>query len=652
MPVPSDGPETPRSTIELALVEASHLLVSATDVDLREVLRILGESVGAEAAYLVTAPGEEEFAFVSKPVGSLVLWHRDGAEQAPRFFGDDAGGAPALRLLARTPDYVQTAGAAQRPPTADGDGDPAGLAIPLLSKEERFIGYLGIEHAALPDDALREHGRVLSVFGDLLASYFSRKHAEQALRESEQRWRRFVDLHPDPILITADGAILYANAASAALLGLPDADDVRAYLLRDFLPADLYEVVEQQRQVQAFSASPTPFEHEVIRVDGEERTVESVSVPTSFEGRPAVQTVFRDVTERKRSEERYRTFVQTISEGVWRIDLEAPVSVMALPSLQATHLLEYGYLAECNAMMTRILGAEHTADVVGQRIRHLLPPIDHRVLEAFVLDGYRLHNHELTLTHGDGARRHFAVNAVGRVERGVLLRVWGSCVEVTERVEMERRMVAVLEEEQERIGRDLHDSVGQLLTGIRMLSENLGRRYFEPGSDGAAAAQKVTAFAEEALQRVRDICRGLVPPQLAHEGLGAALQGLAATLDAVSDVRCTFSGSPEVETDEYETNLQLYRIAQEAANNALKHARPSHVWIRLTAHADALTLEVEDDGVGFDPDEHARTSIGLYSMRRRASSVRAALTIESSAELGSLVRVRLPAAPGGGKGAG
>ena len=635
-----DEPGTTRSSIEIALVEASHLLVSATQVDLREVLRILGEAVEAESAYLVTAPGEEEFALRNAPHGSVVLWHRNGEEAEHRLFETERpSSTPALRLLATTPDYVSHPHHVR---TGMYDGEQAGLAIPVLSRQDRFIGYLGIEHAALPEHALREHGRVLSVFGDLLASYFSRKHAEQALRESEERWRQFVDLHPDPILVTVDDAILYANMASATLFGLERAEDLRDYVLRDFLPADLYEVVEQQRQAQAYGPAPTPFEHDIIRLDGEERAVESVSVPTTFLGQDAVQTVLRDVTERKRSEERYRTFVQTISEGVWRIDLETPTSVMALPRLQADHVLEFGYLAECNAMMMRLLGARQLADVIGQRVRTLLPPLDHRVLETFVVSGYRLHNHELSLTRSDGTRRHFSINAVGRVERGTLLRIWGSCVEITERVEMERRMVAVLEEEQERIGRDLHDSVGQLLTGIRMLSENLGRRYFAEDSEGAAAAGKVTAFAEEALQRVRDICRGLVPPQLYQEGLAAALQGLTASLDALSDVRCTFIRRADVDVEDDETKLQLFRIAQEAANNALKHANAHHIWIRLVVQDHALTLEVEDDGEGFDTERLERTSIGLYSMKRRASSIRATLSIESSEELGTMVRVSLP----------
>ena len=639
----------PRSGIEHALVEVSRLLVSSGKADLSEVLRLVGEAVGAESAYLVTVDDEDDPLVADAPQpGTVTRWRRDGALSGRIFDGPSP--APALRLLARTHRGAPPSpdGTASDPAVRDGtdreiDSEQEGVAIPLLSQQDRFVGYLGIEHAALSDGALREHGRVLSVFGDLLAGYLSRQRAERALSESEERWRKFVEFNPEAILVVADDAILYANQACAQLLGLPDAADLGGYTLHDFLPADQHDVVEDRRRDPEAVGAFTPFEHEIVRLDGEERLVETIAVGIPFKGIPAVQVVIRDVTDRKRSEERYRNFVQTISEGVWRIDLAEPTSALALPYLQADRILTHGYLAECNTMMTRLLGAERTEAVIGQPIRTLVPSLDQRLVQTFVEDGYRLHNYELTV-QGEGALpRHFALNAVGRIERGALVRIWGSCIEVTERVEMERRMVAVLEEQQERIGRDLHDSVGQLLTGIRMLSENLGTRYFTPTDEGAAAARKVTSFAEEALQRVREICRGLVPPQLYQEGLPSALQTLAANMDALSDVRCTFNHQGNADVDDYDAKLQLYRMAQEAINNALKHAEPSHVWIRFSIEDRRLTLEVEDDGVGFDPDGGSGKSLGLYSMRRRASSIRAALTIDSEEGVGTMIRVVLPA---------
>ncbi len=631
-----------RSVIEAALVSVSHLLVSSSEADLREVLRLLGEALGAECAYLVTVPDEEN-ALAETPsstaLGTLVRWHRDGAAAGDGFFAEADPDSPALRLLADAQQHAVHDGRGPSPTSRTDDREPAGIAIPLLSKQERFVGYLGIEHAALPDQALREHGRVLSVFGDLLTGYLSRRDAERALLESEERWRKFVEFNPEAILVSADGAILYANEACARLLGLGTPAELSDYALRDFLPAHQYDLVESQ---QADQDDHAPLEHEIIRLDGEERVVETIAVTVRFQGTEAVQMVMRDITDRRRSEERYRTFVQTISEGVWRIDLARPVSALAFPALQAEQVIEHGYLAECNTMMTRLLGAARTEAIVGQPLRVLVPALSRHLVEAFVEDGYRLHNYEMTVPAGRHPR-HFSLNAVGRTERGALVRIWGSCVEITERVEMERRMVAVLEEQQERIGRDLHDSVGQLLTGIRMLSENLGTRHFSEGDDGFAATRKVTAFAEEALERVREICRGLVPPQLYQEGLASALQGLAATMDALSEVRCTFVHHGAAAVEDYETQLQLYRMAQEATNNALKHAQPGHVWIRLAREEGLVTLEVEDDGQGFDEERSTGRSLGLYGMKRRASSIRATLTIDSEASVGTLVKVVLPA---------
>lgn len=630
-----------RSGIEHGLVEVSRLLVSSGHADLEEVLRIVGEAVGAECAYLVTVLDDTPPDDAPIPLGEMVKWHRDGEAAKNRLFNGKtpSPGGPAMRLLAkaRRPDGQQS-------PLREklADGEQAGLAIPLLSRQDRFVGYLGIEHAALSNDDLRDHGRVLSVFGDLLAGYLDRTRAEYALSESEERWRKFVEFNPEAILVLSDNVILYANEACARLFGFQNPDEIRNYALRDFLPADQYEAVEQQRTEYVDQATYTPFEHEIIRLDGEERVVETVAVGVPFEGEEAVQMVIRDITDRRRSEERYRNFVQTISEGVWRIDLAEPVSALALPYLQADRIFNQGYLAECNTMMTRLFGAARTEEVVGKPLHVLVPTLDKRTLHAFIEDGYRLHNHELTVQRSGGSPRHFALNAVGRLERGALVRIWGSCVEVTERVEMERRMVAVLEEQQERIGRDLHDSVGQLLTGIRMLSENLATRYFDPSEKGFAATKKVTTFAEEALQRVREICRGLVPPQLYQEGLTSALRALAANIDSLSDVRCIFVHQGNVDIEDYDAKLQLYRMTQEAINNALKHAQPSHVWIRFVHTPEVFTLEVEDDGVGFDAERSAGKSLGLYSMKRRASSIRATLTIDSEPGVGTMVRATLP----------
>lgn len=642
---PSDAPPYDRSRVEAALVEVSHLLVSSSDVDLRQVLRALGEAVGAEYAYLVTTSWGAEAGPETLQRGALTVWHRDGPEAEAALQASDAE-PPLVRLpLLGGDGLVEGRPAVSRLVRRGERGETERLAIPILSEHDRFVGYLGIERARLPEETLREHSDVLSIFGDLLASYFGRVSAERALRESEERWRKLVGYHPEPILVTANDVILYANEACARLLGAQRPEDLLAYTLHDFLPADQGDLIEAQRNAQLLQLSDIPFEHEVVRLDGEERIVEALSVAVTFRGRAAIQTVLRDVTERKASEERYRTFVQTISEGVWRVDLEPPISTLAAPALQVEHILQHGRLAECNATMAEMMGPARARGAPDHPLEAVFPFLPRPLLETFVRSGYRLQHHEFSVAQPEGPLRHYAVNAVGRLDRGQLIRIWGSCVDVTARVEMERRMVAALEEQQERIGQDLHDGVGQLLTGIRMMSDNLVARLTATERDEATleVARKIGRFAYEAAQRVREICRGLAPPQLFQESLAYALESLTTHADSCSETRCTFSWDTQAEVYDREAKLQLYRIAQEAVNNALKHARAAHIRVRLALVGEDVALEVEDDGVGFDVDTEQGRSIGLYSMQRRASSVRAHLTV-SSRPGRTLVRVLLPVA--------
>src|SRR5690606_6230617 len=165
-------------------------------------------------------------------------------------------------------------------------------------------------------------------------------------------------------------------------------------------------------------------------------------------------------------------------------------------------------------------------------------------------------------------RRHLLVNAVGLVRRQGLVRIWGSCNDVTDRVELEQQMVAALEEQQERFGRDLHDGVGQLLTAVRMLSSNLAERFFTEEEDGYNLAKKVVQFAEDASQRVREIHNGLAPFHLYQDGLIVVLNDMVQDINALPGVSCQFKTDDKVNVTGREEMLHLYRIAQKATNNA------------------------------------------------------------------------------------
>lgn len=626
-----------RLRVEEALVNASRLLVSSGEVDLEEILRIIGEAVRAACVYLVTIPPDAD-ALVDLGDGSeihlgLTVWRREaGARDGARDL--EASLKPELQELLRSLEEPTPY------PKPLESASPAS-AVPILSSEDQLYGYLGIEHSQGPHDWQEEDFRLLHVVGDMLSTYFERNMAEEALRDSEERWRRLVVSHPEPILLVRDARIVYINAAGARVFGADAPENVVGRPLFDFVSAELHSLIEQRQEALMRGEATDPLQYEIIRLDGEERIVESFSVPVVYGGHPAAQTVMRDITERKKSEERYRTFVEAISEGIWHLELKRPTATTTLGHLQTSLIWKHGVLVECNDVMAAFLGAESPGDVVGRRPYELLP--NDAMVQDFVDSGYRLRNREYSFRTGPDQRvRHFVVNAVGTVERGQLVRIWGSCIDVTDRVELERRMVAVLEEQQQRIGRDLHDGVGQLLTGVRMLSQNLAENYIDEDDPVKGQARKIVRFAEEASERVRDIYRGLTPVQLFQEGLAAALDELAHNTDALPNVDCTFERDGRVDVHGREKVLHLYRIAQEATNNALKHAAAAHIRIALERADDSVVLTVEDNGTGFRTENRDAKSLGLDSMYYRARSIHADFTIDSEPGEGTVIRCILP----------
>lgn len=642
-PPPTSPPaaEQAHEAAQLALAQISRFLVSSAGADLDQVLALLGDALQADSVYVVLAPDS-----VLAPPSLTGL---DAPADAPSYLAGQTftwtrGGGDAPSPLAvpdphlASPLPADVAGGEVLLSHVEDGGDRQGLAVPLLAEDDRFVGYLGIERDGLAGEDSAPYDRVISVLGDVLGTHLSRLAVEEARQRTEERWRSLVDRHPDPTFVCVHGTVRYANANAARVLGASTADALRGRPFTDFLRPGDVERVEEGRRAQLESALPAPFEHTVVRLDGDERTVESVSVP--FPGvAGGLQFVLRDVTERKESEERYRTFVDTISEGIWRIELDRPVPRGATPRVQAQHVVDHGRVAELNPTMTRMFW-DGRRPAAGVPVRALMGDHGLPLFRAFASAGHRLLAHETALRHDGDPPRHFSVNAVGRFERDELVGIWGSCTEITGRVEMERSMVAVLEEQQERIGRDLHDSVGQLLTGVRMLSEGLAER--EAGGEGAPTLARIAAYASEALDRVREICRGLVPPQLYSEGAAGALAELVDHVDALGPTRCTFHHDGVADAADPDVALQVYRIVQEALSNALRHAGAETVWVYFGVDDEDLVVEVEDDGVGFVLDGDRTRSLGLYSMNRRAHSVGATLAVETRPGAGTTVRVTFP----------
>jgi PAS domain S-box-containing protein len=220
--------------------------------------------------------------------------------------------------------------------------------------------------------------------------------------------------------------------------------------------------------------------------------------------------------------------------------------------------------------------------------------------------------------------------------------------DLTQRKELEREVLEIPALEQRRIGQELHDDLGQELTGLALMADALAQRL--KGSPGdAQLAAKVAAGLERVHQRVRALSRGLVPVEVDPEGLQGALEELATRTSEQAGAACTFECRGTVNLASAVIATHLLRIAQEAVSNALRHGRARRIHIGLHAEADTLTLSVRDDGVGVRGPLEETRGLGLRIMRNRAAVIGGTLTVGPGEAGGTLLTCILSTGKGHGE---
>lgn len=211
---------------------------------------------------------------------------------------------------------------------------------------------------------------------------------------------------------------------------------------------------------------------------------------------------------------------------------------------------------------------------------------------------------------------------------------------VIERERLERAIADAAAEQQSELGRELHDSVSQILTGVGMMAETLRLELKRESSPHAALAAKLVRFLSEAQEKVRQVSRGLMPVEADREGLMNALERLTQQFRDIYDVRCFFECDEPVFITDFGT--ELYYIAREAAHNAAKHAHARVIAIRLSEDERSVRLVIEDDGDGFGTNGEATAGMGLSIMRHRARVIGADLDVHSNPSRGTTVSCTLP----------
>jgi PAS domain S-box-containing protein len=490
--------------------------------------------------------------------------------------------------------------------------------------------------------------------------------------------RRLAELSGDGLVIVdAHHRCLYVNPSGCTLLGVTEAE-LRG---RDFVqqfPA------HERGALTTCLASPDGTQayrwSSIARRSGDrEHAFEYAALPCAVAGEPAVAVMLRDVTEHRELERRatalaaigasmaYAGSLKATLEGLARKVVQA-IGIQACllwvfdeerkcPFVGGTYGLPAGYVAAVDALWRSGVtppsarAFESRQIVVDRTYRQrLLDPAfaaQHEYIRAAPWD---------TLVYVPLIYREEAVGTLvcyypagadpGQAEISFLNAVAVQAAVVVENARLyERAQEAAVLEERQRLSRELHDSVSQALYSIA-LGAKTAHALLSPGSAVIEPLEFVLAQTERGLAEMRALIFELRPEALEQEGLAAALQRQINAVQARHQivVMTTLCEEPDVPLAVKEA---VYRIAQEALHNIVKHANARSAEVRLEYGAEQFTLDVSDDGAGFDPGEEFPGHLGLRTMRERAMRLGGTLDIESGPSAGTRVRVHIPTRPHG-----
>jgi len=433
-------------------------------------------------------------------------------------------------------------------------------------------------------------------------------------------------------VLTPDGTVIRANQAALKAASLRPED----VLGRPFEAAYWWSYsrsVQQRLRAaieRAGDGAPSRYD-EVIRL-GEERfiTIDFQIVPMCDEAGQVTHLVpsAMDITDRTQAEQRLRE-----NEARLRAIVDTAVDGIITINDQGTILF-------FNAAAERMFGHK-AGDVLGREVG-LIMPSPHREQHGSHLARYRATGVGRvigTVLETEARRKDGTVFPIElSVSKVTGLDLFTGIIrDISERQKLRRQLITTAEEQRRQIGQELHDNIGQELTGISLMSDALAETLKQQGSAESELAARIHDCLMRVQQRVRAVARGLIPVDVDARGLMNALAELAGSTSLDHRIGCTFECRAPVAVQDARAATQLYRIAQQAIANSIEHGRAGQIRISLAEQDGILRLEVSDNGVGLQDEPPSGQGVGLKVMQYRAESIGGALEIAAAEDGGMKV---------------
>lgn len=522
-----------------------------------------------------------------------------------------------------------------------------------------------------------------------------RRELARKFEESQEKYQDIVESSLDGIVIVQDGKLVFVNSSAIKIFAYESAEEMKTLSFTDTVaPASRFFVLEGYQGRLIGEDILRNYEIKGLTKQGKIIDLEVSAKLVSWNGRTAVQASFRDITERKVLEREQalwlweqetmstidrqlvssvdlRVVLDTISHhakvltradwaGVMMVDLTAVQALWRAAKGNKTPLPQESFqlgkamveVAKSNdPMVMQDLGINPRFPIdefppfkeenIVSAAR--FPLIVEKEIRGQLVIGYRQHHEfsprEIRLLSSLAEKSSIALanaqlydNLLSR-ERDLEL--------------LSGARVKAQEEERRRIAREIHDSLGQLLTAIKFNVEIFEDVANLQGSDERQRIEDIKSLLDNAMNEAREISYNLMPSVLVDFGLTPALQLLCEQFSKRDNLRIIFHSNGVDKRLDPTMEIGLYRIAQEALNNVAKHAEAQEVNVQLIGDAQTIRLTIDDNGKGFyvtrlDVGKSERHGMGLVSMRERAASFNGVFTLDSKLGRGTEIVVEIP----------